>query len=163
MTTGPLRRAFSTLDDEMNGPTLGALRQLLHFSIPEAARLLAASPERPQGVQERTWRYWESGKVPVPADIAAQVRDVLQWRSAACAAAANVLRGQLAEVGADDVIELRIYGSLEDYVATGAPAWRWRPHCSIMAELAAIDARITLTLEPSRADDAAAAARHELH
>ena len=143
----------------MNGHTLGALRQFLHYSVPEAARLLAASEQRPQGVQERTWRHWESERVPVPLDMAERVREVLDWRADALGTAVKVLREQLAGLEADATIELWLPASAEVYVASGAEAWQWRPYCSIVAELAAMDTRIELVADSGSAEQIAKKAR----
>jgi hypothetical protein len=64
----------------MNGPELSALRRLLFFSTAEAARYIAADEQRPHGVEERTWNRWETGKQPVPPNIAAAVRFLVDQR-----------------------------------------------------------------------------------
>lgn len=66
----------------MNPSELAAARRLLMLSSAEAARWVAADPERPRGVEERTWNRWESGKLPVPANIAASMLALLAQRAA---------------------------------------------------------------------------------
>lgn len=64
----------------MTPAQLSALRRLLHYSAPEAARWVAADAERPKGVEDRTWNRWESGTRPVPPNIAAAVLQLVAWR-----------------------------------------------------------------------------------
>lgn len=67
----------------MNNLELQSLRHLLFFSVPEAATLLAASDDRLAGVQERSWRRWEDGSVPIPANIAQRIIELCTWREQA--------------------------------------------------------------------------------
>lgn len=60
---------------------LQALRRLLFYSAPEAARWIAVDAERPRGVEERTWNRWEAGKVPIPDNVAARVLELVAWHS----------------------------------------------------------------------------------
>lgn len=60
---------------------LQALRRLLHYSAPEAARWVAADDERQTGVEERTWNRWEAGARPGPPNIAARLLELVAWRA----------------------------------------------------------------------------------
>ena len=52
----------------MTGPELKTIREGLGLSVPSLAKLA--------NVQERTVRYWESGKNPVPTDVAALINKI---------------------------------------------------------------------------------------
>jgi DNA-binding XRE family transcriptional regulator len=56
----------------MQAHELEALRRLLFFSQPEAARLCEVS--------EQTWRRWESGRLKIPADVAYKMQHMTQRR-----------------------------------------------------------------------------------
>lgn len=127
----------------MNPATLQALRRLLFFSVPEAARWIAAGADRPDGVTERTWRTWESGLRPVPEDVATAIHAMLAWRKTALAAGEQAIkdahRSMRARGGG-----MEAAGHITWYVS--ADAWvraephhpqMWRPHCSVVAELCA--------------------------
>lgn len=127
----------------MTPTTLQALRRALFFSVPEAARWIAASAERPNGVTERAWRLWEAGEWPVPADVIAAIGLMLQWRLKALAEAEAAIK--------DAKHAMRERGHTEAAAAqitwyVSAAAWAkaeprqphmWRPHCSVVAELCA--------------------------
>jgi len=53
----------------MNGAEFKTLREACGLTVPDMARL-AISPRTGAPVGERTIRYWESGDVPVPDDVA---------------------------------------------------------------------------------------------
>lgn len=65
----------------MDNATLEAVRRLLFYSRPEAARYIAAGNERPNGVSERAWRMFESGELPVPLDVRKKTRALIIWRA----------------------------------------------------------------------------------
>jgi hypothetical protein len=127
----------------MTPTTLQALRRLLFFSVPEAARWIAASPERPAGVTERAWRMWEAGTWPVPQDVIDRIGAMLAWRKRALAEAEKAIaeaRAAMAAQGGEEAAP----GQITWYVS--AAAWAkaeprspdmWRPHCSVVAELCA--------------------------
>ena len=114
----------------MNGTELGALRRLLLFSAAEAARWIAADDLRPHGVEERTWNRWESGKVPVPENIARQLVFLAAWRAEIIA----TLSSEVAHLwhATQRPVALVWYAEAEDFA--GAPE-RWRPHCSALATM----------------------------
>lgn len=107
--------------------TLGALRRLLFFSAPEAARWVARDAARPQGVEERTWNRWEAGKLPVPDNIAAAVLRLVAWREKALQAAQDTLAQEA-------FIAVPWYAEADDW--PGPPAL-WRPAQSVAAALLA--------------------------
>jgi hypothetical protein len=53
----------------MNGAEFKTIREACGLSVPDMAKL-AISPRTGEPVGERTVRYWESGTVPVPDDVA---------------------------------------------------------------------------------------------
>lgn len=129
----------------MNGCELGALRRLLMFSTAEAARWVASDELRPDGVEERTWNRWESGRVPVPENIADQITALAQWRAQYIKTLVNRVAYQWQATHKQ--VALIWYGEAEDFLG---PAERWRPHCSALAALLdmtardEVDAHITL-------------------
>ena len=112
----------------MNACELGALRRLLMLSAAEAARWVACDELRPAGVEERTWNRWESGKVPVPDNIARQVGRLAQWRAELVQRLGAQVSGMWAATRRP--VPLVWYTEAEDYL--GPPA-QWRPHCSALA------------------------------
>ncbi|MHB0925085.1 MAG: Aca2/YdiL-like domain-containing protein [Gallionellaceae bacterium] len=126
----------------MNNLELQALRHLLFFSVPEAALLVAASPERISGVQERTWRRWEDGTLVVPNNIAETMQKLCGWRDQALAA----MRGAISEGrkarGELDIV-LVWYDTVDDWASlAGREPILWRPQCSVIAEAVTLGARL---------------------
>lgn len=127
----------------MNNLELQSLRHLLFFSVPEAALLVAASPDRIAGVQERTWRRWEDGTVPVPENIAKRMLELREWRNRALIA----MRGQISTMRQQygDAAEIKLcwYATLDDWASlNGREPILWRPQCSVLAEAIAIGAKL---------------------
>lgn len=126
----------------MNNLELQSLRRLLFFSVPEAALFVAASNERIDGVQERSWRRWEEGTVPVPPNIAERMMDLCKWR----AQALEAMRGAITD-GQADHHELDLvmvwYDTLEGWATLdGREPVLWRPQCSVVAESVAMGGRL---------------------
>jgi len=114
----------------MNGITLQALRSLLFFSVPEAARMVA-------GVQERTWRYWESDRGKVPEDVAETIIGLLVFRADLIAETSAQIEEMTVKHGAPESIRITYYSTLDDWMTQElADSICWRPHCSAMAEIA---------------------------
>jgi len=124
----------------MTSRQLEALRKHLHFTVPEAARWVAASPERPRGVEERTWNRWESGKVAVPPNIAERICELVRWRDDQ---ADSIWSSLWPLLNASTPLSLIWYDYREDW--PGDPA-HWRPMQSAMAEL------LTLAVRDGNAD-----------
>lgn len=116
----------------MTASELQALRKLLMLDIPEAARIIG-------GVSERSWRYWEAGRSPVPDDVEDKLVGMLSVRQ-------RMIEQYEAEAMAycenpDDEeaerLQLTYYPTLEAYQAehqqAGAP--QWRCHQSAVAAL----------------------------
>ena len=76
----------------MTPTTLKGFRRLFFFTIPEAARLIAASEETPHGVSEQRWREWENGESPIPETLIARMKELNEWRSLALDATADNIR-----------------------------------------------------------------------
>ncbi|WP_019933869.1 DUF1870 family protein [Oceanimonas smirnovii] len=83
---------------------LQALRKLLMLEVSEAAREIG-------DVSPRSWQYWESGRSPVPDDVANQIRNLTD------------MRYQLLELRTEQIekagkpIQLNFYRTLDDYEA----------------------------------------------
>lgn len=110
--------------------------------MPEAALLVAASPERISGVQERTWRRWEDGTLAVPDNIAEMILKLCEWR----ARALDAMHGAIGE-GKDAHGELDIvlvwYDTMDGWASlAGREPILWRPQCSVIAEAVALGARL---------------------
>lgn len=116
----------------MNGATLAALRRLLLFSVPEAARWVPVASDRPQGVEERTWNRWEAGRQPVPPNVAARMRELVAWADQAEAAGLATLAERAGDQPCD--VALIWYAEADDF---DGPAVMWRPQCAVVARLAA--------------------------
>ena len=102
----------------MTPTTLRALRKLLFFSAKDAAKLIAANAETPQGVSEEIWRQWESGTHPIPANIANRMKELNDWRSEALAATADNIRVQITEkAGLPESVFVIWYDTLEDWMS----------------------------------------------
>lgn len=106
---------------------LQALRQLLLLTQGEAAQLIG-------NVSERSWQYWESGRRPVPEDVAVLMRSIASDRAQLLDAAITQLRAR-----PDNASGLAVW--YQD-----ATDWRWRErpgealwarnvHNSVLAEL----------------------------
>lgn len=122
----------------MTSTNLQALRRLLFFSVPEAAQWVAASRDRPQGVSERAWRFWEDGRRPIPADIQARIHALAQWRADAldtAAASISAARTKFGEHNEAAPPVLVWYERIEEWLPRD-PAL-WRPQCSVIADLVA--------------------------
>jgi len=124
---------------------LEALRKHLHFTVPEAARWVAAAAERPRGVEERTWNRWEAGKVAVPPNIAARMLELVSYRDQQVDVLGDM---HWPELAAGRLASLVWYDDREDWI--GLPE-HWRPHQSAMAQLladAALEGLDSLRLVP---------------
>lgn len=121
----------------MTGIELEALRRLLFFSPPEAATLVSQT-------SEQAWRRWESGARGVPADVAARVRALADWRQRAIDAAVR----QIVGVPDGAAIGLLWYSSLDDWASLpGREPQFWRPQQSVIAALAAeFSSRVNLVV-----------------
>lgn len=126
----------------MNNIELQALRRLLFFSVPEAALLVAASDERIDGVQERTWRRWEDGTLLVPENIAARMLSLCAWRDQALAEMEGAISDAQADHAELDLVMVW-YETLDDWATLdGREPVLWRPQCSVVAEAVAMGARL---------------------
>ena len=105
---------------------LKALRQILFYTVDEAAVMVAGSSERPYGVSGRTWRNWENGRCPVPPDVAAAIQNLAQWRSEHIA----YLRDRLDQ-------PVTWYKTSVQWAAYSLLKPLWRPHQSAVAHIVA--------------------------
>jgi transcriptional regulator with XRE-family HTH domain len=91
----------------MNGATLKTLREALGLNV---AWLASA-----YGVQERSVRYWESGKAPVPDDVAQSIEQLEMLAATMVSNAASLVRAHIAEHGAvDGAVRLVRYETPDD-------------------------------------------------
>ncbi len=121
---------------EITPETLTALRTLLFFTRLEAAQLIAASPNRPNGVSYRAWKQWEDGERPIPVDVAENIMRLADRRTEWLDAARQEIY-RLADTGVED-IALCWYGTPEAWASLpGRETADWRVQQSILAELAA--------------------------
>lgn len=123
----------------MTPATLQALRRLLFFSTDEAAELIG-------GVSVRSWHYWERGGRPIPQDVADTIRELVAWRQRAIDATLAQLDELRTLHGEPQTITLTWYPTREAWLARddGEPPIYWRPHCSVVASVAAMDERVTI-------------------
>lgn len=133
----------------MNQTTMQALRRLLFFNVDQAARYLAASADRPDGVSARSWQMWEAGERPIPADVIAQISALCEWRSTAReAAGAQIAAARKARGEQHEALPpaLVYYTAIEDWLPREARLWR--PHCAVMAEIAANYDAVLVAFDP---------------
>lgn len=122
----------------MNPWTLQALRRLLFFSRREAAVLVAASDERPNGVSDRAWRQWEHGERDIPLDVAENIERLAEWRRKAIDAAVNQIEAARANLPVDAELDISLiwYESIDDWLTlAGHDPVLFRPQQSVVAEL----------------------------
>lgn len=100
--------------------------------------MIAAGPDRPQGVSPRSWQYWERGERAIPADVIDTVLRLCAWRGQALAGAEASVASIRARHGAPAEVVLVWYQTLGDWASlAGREPLQWRPQCSVVAELAA--------------------------
>lgn len=120
----------------MNGATLKTLREALCLPVPWLAAVC--------GVQERTVRYWESGHMAVPQDVADQIEQLEMLAVVLTDQVVSTIRQQVAERGdPGEPIRLVRYADAEDMA-------RFQPELATLPPTfhAAIIARIRWALEP---------------
>lgn len=121
----------------MTPTTLQALRRLLFFTVNDAASILSANQENPQGVPENTWAQWENGSLPIPERITERIRELSNWRVEALAATTDNIRIQITEkAGLPDSIFVIWYDTLEDWLSLpNRDPIMWRLQQSVCASL----------------------------
>jgi hypothetical protein len=129
----------------MTPTTLQALRRLLFFTCHEASQLIAASPERPQGVTDRQWQQWEEGGQPIPEDLALRITELVDWRSTALAATADTVRQQIKDKGLPESVFIIWYETLSDWKSLpNREPVMWRLQQSVCAALSGMFSTIRL-------------------
>lgn len=104
----------------MNGAEFKTLREACGLTVPDMAKL-AISPRTGEAVGERTVRYWESGSVPVPGDVAEMLEQLDTMLSHAADQALETWRAAVQTHGqGPDLVYLVRYRENEDL-------WRYRP------------------------------------
>jgi hypothetical protein len=100
----------------MTPTSLKALRNLLFFTVQDAARLIAVSPDQPEGVSDTAWQQWEDGSQPIPEFVVTRMNELNDWRSMALDATADNIRVQMKEKGGTpESIFVIWYDRLEDW------------------------------------------------
>lgn len=103
----------------MNGAEFKTLREACGLTVPDMAKL-AISPRTGEPVGERTVRYWESGSVPVPDDVADMLIKLDAMLSHAADQALETWRAAVKKHGqGPDMVYLVRYRENEDL-------WRYR-------------------------------------
>lgn len=122
----------------MTPTTLQALRRLLFLTRQEAALLVAAGPDRPNGVSDRSWRQWEDGERSIPADVAHNIQALAAWRETALAGALAAIREQTGKRGQPAGVDVIWYEHIDDWITLpGREPILFRPQQSVCAALAA--------------------------
>lgn len=109
----------------MTNTKLQALRNFLFLSVAEAAEHIG-------NVTPRTWQYWESGRVPVPNDVAYNIQDMIDLRQ-------RKYEDSREKAKADPSFSFNYYQRHEDYIAAGnvGSVVFWRITQSVAAQLMA--------------------------
>jgi len=129
----------------MTPTTLQALRRLLFLTPHEAALLVAASPERPQGVSVEQWQAWEDGEQPIPADLERKITELVDWRSTALAATADTIRQQIKDKGVPEAVFIIWYENLVDWESLpNRNPMMWRLQQAVCAALVGMFSTIRL-------------------
>lgn len=130
----------------MTPTTLQALRRLLFFSRQEAALLVAASAECPQGVSDQQWQRWENGEQPIPVDLARKITELVDWRATALAATADAIRQQIKDKGGiPEAVFIIWYDSLDDWKSLpNRDPLMWRIQQAVCAALAGMFSTVCL-------------------
>ena len=129
----------------MDKTTLQALRRSLFFSRQEAALWVAAGADRPNGVTDRSWRMWEDGSRPIPADIAETITRLIAWRAESIKKSSDIIKGQSKPRSNPDAVCLIWYETPADWVSlAGREAIFWRPQQSVCAALQSIFTTVRL-------------------
>ena len=129
----------------MTPTTLQALRRLLFFTPQEAASLVAADAEHPQGVSEPQWQQWEDGAQAIPADLARRITELADWRSTALAATADTIRQQIKDKGVPEAVFIIWYESLDDWKSLpNRDPLMWRLQQAVCAALVAMFSTVRL-------------------
>lgn len=99
-----------------------AARKLFFLDVSEAAEHIG-------GVSVRSWQYWESGRSPVPADVADKIRRLADRRLEMIEASEDLM----VESAADDTV-IDYYQTLAEYKADHlATVIDWRMSQSVGA------------------------------
>lgn len=90
------------------------------------------------GVSARSWQYWERGERRIPDDVIETMRRLCAWRQQAIAMTDAQMRTLQDRYGGGHGMTLVWYPTLDDWLTLpGREPLFWRPHCSVVAELAA--------------------------
>ena len=105
----------------MHHETFTAYRKLLFLTAIEAARNVACTDERPDGVSERAWNRWEAGTAPIPQQVADNLLLLVQQRQIVIDNFANAIKNQhinYQPVGCkNDIVAYKISQSIAAQVA----------------------------------------------
>ncbi len=93
----------------MNPTELKATRRLLFMTMHECSAMV--------GVQERSWRRWESGTHPIPDEIIEKMTSLLVWRKKTIDAASSTIARMSMAHGKPKETRLVEYLEEEDWCA----------------------------------------------
>lgn len=114
----------------MNGTTLKALRLALGFTQEEAANMIGA-------VSMRTWRYWEDEGRTIPADVKANMRELIFFKKTLVDNAVLQIAQMIEAQGAPERVAITYYATLDAWMTQdGALPMQWKPHCMAMGAVA---------------------------
>ena len=83
----------------MDHKTFGLYRRLLFLTVLEAAKNVAKTAERPEGVSERAWNRWEAGESTIPQPVADNLQQLVnRWRAEVELVAQRLQNGEVPKV-----------------------------------------------------------------
>nr|DAT67062.1 MAG TPA: protein of unknown function (DUF4447) [Caudoviricetes sp.] len=83
----------------MDHKTFGLYRRLLFLTVLEAAKNVAKTDERPDGVSERAWNRWEAGESTIPQPVADNLQQLVnRWRAEVELVAQRLQNGEVPKV-----------------------------------------------------------------
>ncbi|WP_373740197.1 DUF1870 family protein [Neisseria sp.] len=117
----------------MHHKVFASYRRLLFFTVLEAAKNVAITPTRPDGVSERAWNRWEKGESPIPDEVINNLKLLIDERQ-------NQIKHITERLNAGEKVELSIPSSSIDIVD-------YRLKQSVFAEAVALGAVPTETVK----------------
>lgn len=118
----------------MTPTTLTAYRSLLFFSTAEAAIFIGKA-------SEPIWIAYEEGDIPIPAEVADKITELIRWREEKLSTAEQTFSRFRTVLPQEYELEMPVlvwYPTLDDWMTLpGREPMMWRPRCSVIAQLCA--------------------------